>query len=270
MNRQLTLTVLAMSALVLLFWLGKTTSNEKVEVKATEKITEKFNIQSFIDSNKKDISATLLKIIGSYEKTLTESRDNEIKINSLNSLATLYKDSVLLPEAYLYYTSSAAKLDNSEKNLTFAAQLFLNQLRGEQNELKLDWESGEAISLFEKALLINPENDDLKIGLASCFIFGKGRNGDPQQTMKGIQELLGVVRKDSSNMKAQLLLGIGGYVSGQYDKAVSRLLKVVEQQPNNIEAIAFLADTYAAKGDKTEAIKWYKLSKRLVNDDHYT
>ena len=270
MNRQLTLTVLAMSALVLLFWLGKTTSNEKVEVKATEKITEKFNIQSFIDSNKKDISATLLKIIGSYEKTLAESTDNEIKINSLNSLATLYKDSVSLPEAYLYYTSSAAKLDNSEKNLTFAAQLFLNQLRGEQNELKLDWESGEAISLFEKALLINPENDDLKIGLASCFIFGKGRNGDPQQTMKGIQELLGVVRKDSSNMKAQLLLGIGGYVSGQYDKAVSRLLKVVEQQPNNIEAIAFLADTYAAKGDKTEAIKWYKLSKRLVNDDHYT
>ena len=270
MNRQLTLTVLAMSALVLLFWLGKTTSNEKVEVKATEKITEKFNIQSFIDSNKKDISATLLKIIGSYEKTLAESTDNEIKINSLNSLATLYKDSVSLPEAYLYYTSSAAKLDNSEKNLTFAAQLFLNQLRGEQNDLKLDWESGEAISLFEKALLINPENDDLKIGLASCFIFGKGRNGDPQQTMKGIQELLGVVRKDSSNMKAQLLLGIGGYVSGQYDKAVSRLLKVVEQQPNNIEAIAFLADTYAAKGDKTEAIKWYKLSKRLVNDDHYT
>ena len=41
----------------------------------------------------------------------------------------------------MFYTSSAAKLDNSEKNLTFAAQLILTQLRGEQDELKLDWES---------------------------------------------------------------------------------------------------------------------------------
>ena len=270
MNKQLTLSVLALSALLLLFWLGKTTSDTKVEVKATEKIAEKFDIQSFIDSNRKDISIGLLNEIKSYEKILTESTPNEAKIKALNSLAIIYKDSFSLPEAYLFYTSSAAKLDNSEKNLTFAAQLILTQLRGEQDELKLDWESGEAISLFEKALLLNPDNDDLKIGLASCFIFGKGRNGDPQQTMKGIQELLGVVRKDSTNMKAQLLLGIGGYVSGQYDKAVSRLLKVVEQQPDNIEAIAFLADTYAAKGDKTEAIKWYKLSKRLVKDDHYT
>jgi tetratricopeptide (TPR) repeat protein len=270
MNKQLTLSVLALSALLLLFWLGKTTLDTKVEVKATEKIAEKFNIQSFIDSNRKDISIGLLNEIESYEKILAESTLNEAKIKALNSLAIIYNDSFSLPEAYLFYTSSAAKLDNSEKNLTFAAQLFLNQLRGEQDELKLDWESGEAISLYDKALLLNPDNDDLKIGLASCFIFGKGRNGDPQETMKGIQQLLGVVRKDSSNMKAQLLLGIGGYVSGQYDKAVSRLLKVVEQQPDNIEAIAFLADTYAAKGDKTEAIKWYRLSKRLVKDDHYT
>ncbi|MEY2917206.1 MAG: hypothetical protein RIS73_920, partial [Bacteroidota bacterium] len=34
--------------------------------------------------------------------------------------------------------------------------------------------------------------------------------------------------------------------------------------------IAFLADAYAAKGDKKEAIKWYTISKRLVNDPHYS
>ena len=53
--------------------------------------------------------------------------------------------------------------------------------------------------------------------------------------MKGIQILLSVVRKDSNNMKAQTMLGIGGSISGQYDKAVERLQKVVKAQPDNLE-----------------------------------
>ena len=161
-------------------------------------------------------------------------------------------------------------LDNSEKNLTFAAQLFLDNLKGEHDEAKLNWKKSEAISLFEKAIELNPTNDELRIGLGSCYVFGAAANGDPQETMKGIKELLAVVRKDSNNMKAQMVLGVGGYVSGQYDKAVERLQKVITQQPNNIEAIAFLADTYAAKGDNKEAIKWYTISKRFVNNPAYS
>jgi len=138
------------------------------------------------------------------------------------------------------------------------------------DDAKLSWESEQAISLFEKAIALNPTNDDLKIGLASCYIYGKGRNGDPQETMKGIQGLLDIVRRDSNNLKAQLVLGVGGYVSGQYDKAISRLEKIVKSQPDNIEAIAFLADSYAGKGDKNEAVKWYLVLKKMVNDPDYS
>jgi hypothetical protein len=31
-----------------------------------------------------------------------------------------------------------------------------------------------------------------------------------------------------------------------------------------------LADTYAANGNKTEAIRWYQVLKRLANDSHYS
>jgi tetratricopeptide (TPR) repeat protein len=71
-------------------------------------------------------------------------------------------------------------------------------------------------------------------------------------------------------MKAQFVLGVGGMVSGQYDKAVERFLKVVEREPNNLEAIAYLADTYAALGKKEEAIKWYNVSIKLADNPHYT
>ena len=45
---------------------------------------------------------------------------------------------------------------------------------------------------------------------------------------------------------------------------------MVEREPNNVEAIAYLADTYAALGNKTEAIKWYAVTKKMVNDPHYS
>lgn len=187
------------------------------------------------------------------------------------SLAALWKDSAKQFEPYAYYISEAAKLDNSEKSLTFAAHLFLDNLRGEHDLTKLKWKADNAIELFEKAIQLNPDNDELRIGLGSSYVFGLGRAGSGDNaTMQGIQELLKVVRKDSTNMRAQFVLGVGGYVSGQYDKAIERFSKVVTAQPNNLEAIAFLADTYAASGNKEQAVKWYNISKRLVNNPAYS
>ena len=229
-----------------------------------------FNAEQFIASAKQNLSPAQLLYVSDLENSVVRGDVKSQQIIAFDRLAAFWKDTINLFEPYGFYISKASKLDNSEKSLTFAAQLFLEALRGEQDDTKLNWETTEAISLFQKAIALNPENDDLRIGLGSCYIFGKGRNGDPQETMKGIQELLSVVRKDSNNMKAQMVLGIGGYVSGQYDKAIERLLRVVTNQPKNLEAIAFLADTYAAKGDKAEAVKWYNLSKRLANNPHYT
>ena len=228
-----------------------------------------FDITQFIKEEKQRLTASQNINIAKLENSVMRGDVVSQQITTNTQLANFWKDSIHSFEPYAFYISEAAKLDKSEKNLTFAAQLILDNLRGEQDEAKLNWKVEQAVALFEKAIELYPANDDLKVGLGSCYIFGKGRTGKPEETMKGIQQLLGVVRKDSNNMKAQMMLGVGGYVSGQYDKAIDRLLKVVNTQPDNLEAIAFLADTYAAKGDKEEAIKWYLISKRLANNPNY-
>ncbi len=229
-----------------------------------------FNIQQFIEDAKQQLTPSQVLTLGKLENSVTRGDVSAQQIEANTQLANFWKDSIHAFEPYAWYLSEAAKLDKSEKNLTFAAQLILTNLRGEPDEAKLNWKTDLAITLFEKAIELNPANDDLKVGLGSCYVFGKGRSGGPQETMKGIQQLLEVVRRDSTNMKAQLVLGVGGYVSGQYDKAIDRLQKVISAEPGNLEAIAFLADTYAAKGDKPEAIKWYQLSKRLTDNPDYS
>lgn len=266
MKKQIILISSGILLVIALFFLGKTVSDSKPVVSVQPQKTQSFDIEKFISKEKNNLTLSQLNFLSRIEDSSTSSTN---KINTYNSLATFWKDSIHLFEPFAYYTEAAAKLDNSEKSLTFAAQIFLDGLRGEDDLAKVEWESAEAISLFEKALALNPENDNLKIALASCYIYGKGRSGDPQETMKGIQQLLSVVRKDSTNMKAQMVLGVGGYVSGQYDKAIARLKKVVTAEPDNFEATAFLADTYAAQGNKEEAIKWYNVSKRLSNNPEY-
>ena len=266
MKKQIILVATGILLVVALFFLGKTVSDTKPVATMPVQKTQGFDIEKFISKEKNNLTVTQLNFLSQIEDSTASSTN---KISAYNSLAAFWKDSIHLFEPFAYYTEAASKLDNSEKSLTFAAQIFLEGLRGEDDLAKVEWESGEAISLYEKALTLNPENDDLKIELASCYIYGKGRSGDPQETMKGIQQLLSVVRKDSTNMKAQMVLGVGGYVSGQYDKAITRLKKVVTAQPDNFEATAFLADTYAAQGNKEEAIKWYNVSKRLSNNPDY-
>jgi tetratricopeptide (TPR) repeat protein len=271
-NKQSALAVSGIILVFALFFFGRTVAKKDKQAPTSSPavISNTFDIKQYITGLKQKLTASQLLTLGKLDNSVTRGDVLAQQINANNQLAIFWKDSIKAFEPYVYYLSAAAKLDNSEKNLTFAAQLILENLRGEPDEAKLNWKTATAIQLFEQAIELNPQNDDLKIGLGSCYIFGKGRSGKPEETMKGIQQVLAVVRKDSTNMKAQLVLGIGGFVSGQYDKAVDRLNKVVNAQPDNMEAVAFLADAYANSGDKVMAVKWYQVLKRMANNREYS
>ena len=272
MNKQFALVATGLILVAGLFFFGRTVAKKSPQIADEhnhEAAAQTFNIKQYITEAKQKLTAEQIVTLGKIENSVTRGDVLNQQIVANNLLASFWKDSIRLFEPYSYYLSEAAKLDNSEKNLTFAAQLILDNLRGEQDVAKLNWKTNQAIELFEQAIKLNSESDDLKIGLGSCYIYGKGKTGRPEETMKGIQQLLAVVRKDSSNMKAQMVLGVGGFVSGQYDKAIDRLTKVVKAQPGNLEAVAFLADAYANKGEKFEAIKWYQVMKRVANNPQY-
>jgi len=272
-KQQLLLTSTCLIILATLILFGKTVAKKDViAVPTTNGLSSisRFNVENYLELSKKKLPVNQQTFLAGLENSVKRGDVKEQQIKTFYGLANFWKDSVHEHVLYNFYVSEGAKLVNSEKNLTFAAQLILKDLRNEEDIAKRGWEAEQAIALFEKAIELNPTNDSLKVGLGSCYVFGKGMAGDAQETMKGIQQLLQVVKKDSSNMQAQMVLGIGGVISTQYAKAVERLETVVKNEPNNIEAVSWLADAYAGKGDKPNALKWYQLSKRMVNSPEYT
>jgi tetratricopeptide (TPR) repeat protein len=255
--------------LFVLLLFGQTTIT-KPALPSSEPAVQAFDIRAAIAKQKQHLSPSQLIYLSKLENEITRGDLKKQSNEQLTQLANFWKDSAKIFFPYAYYLSEAAKLDNSEKKLTFAARLILEAMRREDSADLKSWEAETAASLFERALKLNPDDADLKVGLGSCYVYGQGMIGDPQQTMKGIQQLVDVVWKDSNNMQAQLVLGVGAVISRQYEKGIQRLNKVVAFDPNNLEAVSWLADAYAGSGDKVNAIKWYQHTKHLVNNPEFS
>ena len=271
-RQQFYLTIGGVTLLSLLFIFGTTVAKKSESPKSgnIQPGNKIFNIEQFAQLARQKLTVQQSNFINGLENSVSRGDVKTQQDRVFTQLANYWRDSLHNHELYVFYISKAALLVNTEKNLTFAARQILTEVKRENDPSIKGWKAEQAISLFEKAIAENPVSDSLKVELASCYVFGKGMAGDAQETMKGIQQLLQVVRKDSANMQAQLVLGIGGIISTQYDKGIQRLETVIKNQPVNMEAITWLAEGYEAKGDKLNAIKWYEYSKRIANNSLYS
>ena len=186
-------------------------------------ISEQFEIKGFINSLKKDLTPSQSAYLTTLEDALTRGDLVTQRIANFQALSNFWRDSARSFLPFVYYSGEKAKLENSEKNLNFAAQSMLEELRGISNPELKKWMAIEANDLFSRSLKINPTNDSTIIGLGSTYFFGV-----PGAPMEGILKIRAIADKDPNNIFAQFMLGYGGMVSGQTDKAAERFKKVLE------------------------------------------
>ncbi len=198
--------------------------------------------------------------LNALENSISRGDVKDQQLQVYHQLSHFWKDSAQIFEPYAWYEAQSARLENSEKSLTFAAHLILDNLRGEDNPALKSWKAHQAKDLFERSLKINPGNDSSAVGLGACYIFGN-LSDNP---MEGILRIRKVVDKDSNNVFAHMMLGYGSMLSGQYDKAIARFEHVIRLQPRNLEAILSLAEVFERNGDKNSAGNWYKKSLELI------
>jgi tetratricopeptide (TPR) repeat protein len=255
--------VIGSCLLAIIYLFGRTIPAKKpVQLlnSGTEKEAPVITIDSILTLAKKKISPDQVIRLNTLENSVSRGDVKAQQLRVYHQLAHFWGDSAAIFEPYAWYEAEAARLENSEKSLTFAARLFLENLQNDEATERRRWKALQAKDLFERSLKINPENDSSKIGLGACYLFGN-ISATP---MEGILKIREVVEKDSSNVYAQLMLAKGSLISGQYDKAISRLQTVNRLEAGNIEAILILADIYERTADKTNAIIWYRKSLQYV------
>ena len=249
---------------ILLYFFSPTVSPGKHVPKEGEAphgtVNQSIKFEDLLVKAKERITPEQVARLGALENSVVRGDINEQKIHVYHQLARFWADSARIFEPYAWYTGEAAKLENSEKSLTFAAHLFLDNLMTEGEPAMQNWLASQAKVLFDQALSINPANDSSKIGLGACYLFGNISDNP----MQGILKIREVVEKDPGNVFGQMMLGLGSKKSGQYDKAIERFLNVLKVDPENLDAIFNLAESYDIHNEKANAIKWYEEAKKRV------
>ena len=245
----------------ILFIFGKTVKQKDKPAQDQHVAAGALAFPDILTNLKKELKPYQLDYLAKLENSVSRGdvKDQEIHMN--HQLAAFWRDSIgeFLP--FAWYTAEAAKLENSEKSLTFAAHLMESRLMSVDDPRLQNWLGTNAKVLFEKALELNPNNDSTKIGLGVCYMFGNISD----QPMEGILKVREIAEKDPANIYAQKVLAYGGIKSGQYDKAIERIKIVLSKEPKNLELIAMLADAYERKGDKGNAIAQYELLQKLID-----
>ena len=259
----ITLSVAVLLVFIVYFF-GKTipAKNINKQSNSSEQLaTNDIATDSILLMAKKELTSSQLINIRDLEDSLKKNaskKDQQLKI--YHQLAHFWGDTAGIFEPYAWYEAEAARLENSEKTLTFAARLFLDNLQSDNIDERRRWKALQAKDLFERSLIINPLNDSSKIGLGACYLLGN-ISATP---MEGILKIREVAEKDSTNVYAQMMLAKGAIISGQYDKAIIRLLNANRLEENNIEAILMLADVYDRLRDKKNAINWYNRGLKYI------
>ena len=211
--------------------------------------------QTILDGAKTALTGSQKISLLSIENQLSTSKSLADSAAIYKQLSKFWADSAQKFLPYLYYTYSAALLENSEKSLTFAAQQLVDNLATQEAPPAIqNWIAANAKVLLEKALVINPNNDSTKINLGACYLFGNISDNP----MQGILKVKEVVDKNPQNIYGNMILGLGGKKSGQYPKAIERFLNILKLEPNNIEAMVNLAECYELTNQNVQAIDLYK------------
>jgi tetratricopeptide (TPR) repeat protein len=259
---QLFVALVALAIVCALYFLAPRTTKSSSSLASNTTEKSAISSASIVEGAKTSLTADQKILLLSIENQLSKSNTKADSITYTRKIAQFWADSANRTAPYLYYTYSAALLENSEKSLTFAAQQLINNLIApDAPPALLPWMAGNAKVLLEKALVINPKNDSATINLGACYLFGNISDNP----MQGILKVKQVVDKNPRNAYGQMILALGGKKSGQFDKAIERFLIVIKEQPTNLEAMVNLAECYELTHQNPLAIEWYTKVKNLVN-----
>lgn len=196
-------------------------------------------------------------------KTLTKAAEAEngaAKAEAYKKLAQYWMKtgSVITAGYYNALAADANPADRDQRRL--AARMLAMGINGAADSTARNFASHQAVHQYEA--LIESDPNDVKAKLELGMVYVESTN----DVMKGVLMLREVEKAEPDNETMNLTLGRLAVVSGQFDKAITRLERLVQQHPENAEAYLHLAEAYRAVGQKEKALVALEQCKRVVKD----
>jgi len=240
------LSVGAVGLFVLLFIAPKVSSGEptkenKMASKATIDLTG--NVQMYLSMAERSLAPDLK----TQAEQLQKAAQKDIVFS--DSLARFW-DKQKRPDLASYILEKKAERNNKGADWFAAADRYYYSVQFVKDATERPLIFQSAIRCYQNGLKLEPASIDPQIMMASCYL--EGGIGSP---MDGINILREIEKKDSNNVKLQLVFAFASVKSNQVDKAIARFNKVLQIDPGYIEAYLHLAELYQQMNNVDKAIE---------------
>jgi predicted Zn-dependent protease len=149
------------------------------------------------------------------------------------------------------YAQRIAEAEKTDEAWSIAGANFYLALQKATDPNMREFCSKRAAEAFQNAASLNPTKLEHRLNLALCFV----ENPPADNPMKGILQLRELDSQNPENTVVNFQLARLAIKTGQFDKAIVRLERILAKEPKNSRFICLLADAYAGKGD-AKAAEW--------------
>jgi tetratricopeptide (TPR) repeat protein len=253
------LSVTALLAISGLYWYSQKPSPQNTPVEANQsdsnsEVNGGNAFEHILKMASQRVDNKVLDSVAMFQKDL-ESTNTETKIAAYKKVGDIWSRSgnIICGGHYFF---EKAKITNALDDWRFASELMAYAADGAADTIARTYAIDMAIVGFRKVLEMDSTDVDTKVQLAVCLIDGKNKVMDGVLLLKQVEK----VQPDHEFMN--VTLGRLALISGQLDKAISRLERLTQKHPDNLEAYYYLSEAYRATGKKDQAIACLENAKK--------
>jgi tetratricopeptide (TPR) repeat protein len=157
-----------------------------------------------------------------------------------------------------YHAEQVAQIEMTADAWSIAGSTYSICYQRSDSEREAILCGNRSVASFENAVSLEPNNLDFRLNLAVTLADHPPANNP----MLGITQLIELNRQNPDYVPALYNLGRLAIQTGQYQRAVERLERAFELEPDNQRVICLLPVAYIETGDEISAAKFAELCQR--------
>ena len=243
--------IVAALFLFLYFGLDTKPRDKKRAEKSRALQMEVTGIQNLLAEARQALNEEQIALVDQVTEDVRNASSKEDKISTYKALSSAWF-SLGRKDISGFYAEEVAKRDSTAEAWSIAGTTYTLAVQGTEDEKVIEWSGKRAVTAFEQAISLDPENTDHKINLALTYV----ENPLSAQPMKGIMMLRDLNQNEPENVKVINQLARLAIRTNQFDRAIERLTKALTIDPNNKTSNCLIAQAYGAIGNTAEAEKY--------------
>jgi len=247
LQKGVVLGAIVLAALLYFGFSNKPPQQKKIE--AQRKIqSQSTSAAVLLKEAKENLSETQRNQILALEEQIAQVPNDTLRIELTKRLSGAWYD-LGHPELAGIYAEQIAERESTAESWGIAGTTYSICLQRAEVKKITDFCSSKAVSAFESAISLEPEEVEHRLNLALIYT----ERPPTDNPMKGILMLVDLNKKNPDNVPVLVNLGRLALQTGQIDKAVERLERAVQLEPSSKRATCLLSDVYLQKGDQAKA-----------------